>query len=62
LEAPEPILRIAAHPNKPSYIVAVPPRKLEKLNLRKALRKVVILESLEKSQRKQTLTRKRTQR
>jgi len=49
LEATEPILKIATHPNKPSYIVAVPPRKLEKLNLRKALRKVVILESLRKS-------------
>ena len=40
MEASEPVIRIVIHPNKVNHIIVMPPRRLEKLNLAKALEKV----------------------
>ena len=59
LEASEPVIRIVTHPNKVNHIIAMPPRRLEKLNLAKALEKVGMPQIVKKAVEKTNANKKK---
>jgi len=59
LETSEPVIRIIIHPNKVNHIIIMPPRRLEKLNLAKALKKVGIPQIVKKAVEKTNANRKK---
>jgi len=59
LEASEPVIRIVIHPNKVNHIIVMPPRRLEKLNLAKALGKVGMPQIVKKAVEKTNANKKK---